>query len=93
MTASPDEKKGGDSMWRWWPCFIGGFCGPLLANVLESWLSPGVAVGSSFFIMWLLVGLIFTVSPPSRTWRLARWAAGGAVGAVVAGVLTAVAHS
>jgi hypothetical protein len=74
-------------MWRWWPCFVGGFCGPLLARVLVRWVTASVAVGLAFFVMWFVVGLIFTASPPTTRWNLARWAGGGAVGAIIAGVL------
>ena len=83
MTEQLSETDSGDSMWRWWPCFIGGFCGPLISRVLTTWMPPPLALGSAFFIMWVLVGLVFTVSPPSRKWSLARWTAGGAVGALV----------
>ena len=54
-------------MWRWWPCFIGGFCGPLLAHVLAEWMPPATAVGVAFFIMWVIVGVVFTVSPPIQS--------------------------
>ena len=87
MDSSKNGGGGGDSVWRWWPCFVGGFCGPLLAPVLVRWLAPSVAVGFAFFIMWFVVGLIFTVSPPMTRWSLARWAGAGAVGAIIAGVL------
>jgi hypothetical protein len=76
-----------DSMWRWWPCFVGGFCGPPLGRVLASWAPPHVAVGLAFFIMWVVVGLLFAVLPPKRGWSLMRWAGGGALGAIVAGAL------
>ena len=93
MAEEPSEANGSESMWRWWPCFIGGFCGPLLAHALTGWMAPAVAVGLAFFIMWVLVGLVFTVSPPSRKWSLTRWTAGGAVGALVAGALAFVVHA
>jgi hypothetical protein len=80
-------------MWRWWPCFIGGFCGPLLGQLLMDWMPPAVAVGLAFFVMWLMVGLVFTVSPPSRQWSLARWVGGGALGALIAGALKFVSHA
>ena len=82
-----------DSMWRWWPCFIGGFCGPLLAHPLTAWLSPALAVAVAFFFMWVVVGVIFTFSPPSTKWSFARWIAGGAVGAVIAGVIALATHA
>jgi len=74
-----------ESMWRWWPCFIGGFCGPLLADVLRDWMAPALAVGTAFFVMWVVVGVIFTFSPPSSKWSFKRWTAGGALGAFIAG--------
>ncbi len=77
----------GDSMWRWWPCFIGGFCGPLLGNFLNKWLPLHFAVGIAFFIMWVVVGLIFSILPPARKWNFMRWVLGGALGALVAGVV------
>jgi hypothetical protein len=90
-----DERgsTGADSMWPWWPLFIGGFCGPLLAPVLVTWVPPYVAIGSAFFAMWIVVGLLFTVLPPSRNWSFVRWAGGGAVGALIAGAVAFVLHS
>jgi hypothetical protein len=93
MTRQPTAADNSESMWHWWPCFIGGFCGPLLAHVLSEQMSPAVAVGLSFFIMWALVGLVFTVSPPTRRWSLARWTASGAAGALLAGALAFVVHA
>jgi hypothetical protein len=92
MAEPQSRTNGGKSIWRWWPCFIGGFCGPLLAHVLARWMSPAVAVGLAFFAMWVAVGIVFTISPPSRQWSLARWASGGALGALVAGGLAFVIH-
>ena len=80
-------------MWRWWPCFIGGFCGPLLAHVLTEWMSPAVAVGVAFFVMWLVVGVIFSFSPPSSKWSLVRWTAGGLAGALIAGGVAFLFHA
>jgi len=80
-------------MWRWWPCFIGGFCGPLLAHGLAAWMSPTVATGVAFFVMWVVVGVIFTFSPPSTKWSFLRWTAGGALGALVAGVIAFLIHA
>lgn len=54
MTEEAAGVHGSDSMWRWWPCFIGGFCGPLVAHALTAWMPPAVAVGLAFFSMWLL---------------------------------------
>jgi hypothetical protein len=85
--------NGDASMWRWWPCFIGGFCGPLLAHGLTDWMAPAVAVGVAFFAMWVVVGVIFTFSPPSAKWSFVRWTAGGALGALIAGVIAVFAHA
>ena len=93
MVGQPSRTNASESMWRWWPCFIGGFCGPLLAHVLTDWMPPAVAVGLAFFVMWVMVGLVFTVSPPSKQWSLARWVGGGALGALVAGALAFVIHA
>ncbi len=81
-----------DSLWRWWPCFIGGFCGPLLAHFLVTWVPPHVAVGTAFFIMWFIVGLLFAALPPAPSFSLVRWTSGGALGAIVAGTLAFVTH-
>jgi hypothetical protein len=93
MAEQPRRTNGGESMWRWWPCFIAGFCGPLLAHVLAEWMRPAVSVGLAFFIMWVVVGLVFTLSPPSRQWSFVRWTGGGALGALVAGTLAYLAHA
>ena len=87
MTEQEGGTKTADSMWRWWPCFIGGFCGPILAHFLSRWAPAYVATGIAFFVMWFVVGLLFTFSPPSRTWSLVRWTSFGALGAVVAGAV------
>lgn len=87
-----ESSKLNDSMWPWWPCFVGGFCGPLLAHVLVRWFSPHLAVGIAFFVMWVLVGLVFTALPPNPKWSFLRWVGGGALGAVVAGTLAFLIH-
>lgn len=69
-----------------------GYVGPLLAYTLARWMPPAVAVGLAFFVMWVVVGIVFTISPPIRQWNLARWASGGALGAFVAGALAFVFH-
>ncbi len=79
--------KADDSIWRWWPCFMGGFCAPLLGNFLNRWLPLYLAVGVAFFIMCLIVGLIFSRMPPNPKWNFVRWIGGGALGAVVGGVI------
>lgn len=79
--------KANDSMWRWLPLFVGGVCGPLLGNLLSRWLPLHYAVGVAFFIMWLIVGLIFSRMSPSPKWSFARWLGGGALGAAAAAVL------
>lgn len=84
--------NGSESMWRWWPCFIGGFISPLLARGLTDWMSPAVAVGLAFFVMWVVVGLIFTFSPPSAKWSFVRWTAGGSIGALIAGGIAFLMH-
>ena len=93
MPEQPSATGASESMWRWWPCFIGGCCAPLLAHVLVEWVPAALAGGLAFFIMWVIVGLVFTVSPPSRQWSLARWTGGGALGALVAGAVAFVAHA
>jgi hypothetical protein len=80
-------------MWRWWPCSIGGFCGPFLAFGLAAWMPPTVATGVAFFVMWVVAGVIFTFSPPSTKWSFLRWTAGGALGALVAGVIAFLIHA
>lgn len=93
MAEESDRSNATESMWRWWPCFIGGSCSPLLAHVLTDWMSPAVAVGVAFFAMWVVVGVIFTFSPPSPRWSLVRWTAGGFVGALLAGMLALLVHA
>jgi hypothetical protein len=56
-------------------------------------MSPTVAVGAAFFIMWVVVGVIFTFSPPSTRWSFVRWTAGGALGALVAGAIAFLIHA
>jgi hypothetical protein len=43
--------------------------------------------------MWVVVGVIFTFSPPSTKWSFLRWTAGGALGALVAGVIAFLIHA
>jgi hypothetical protein len=75
------------SMWRWWPCVIGGLCSPLLALVLARWMPSAVAFGVAVFIMWNIVSVIFSFSPPNSKWSMMRWTAWGLAGAIVAGGL------
>ncbi len=79
--------KANDSMWQWVPFFIGGFCAPLFGNFLNRWLPLHFAVGVAFFVMWLIVGLVFSKMPPSPKWSFVRWIGGGALRAVAGGVI------
>jgi len=92
VAEQPTAVNDGQSMWRWWPCLVGGFCGPLLAHVLVAWFPLPVAVGLASFVIWVIVGVVFTVSPPSTRWNFMRWTAGGALGSLVAGLLALVIH-
>lgn len=93
MIEQPAAALPSESMWRSWPCFIGGACAPFLAHMLLSWMPASVSVGLAFFIMWNLVGVLFTFSPPGRRWSFARWVGGGALGGLVAGVLAFLIHA
>ena len=92
MAGENTEASTSESTWRWWPCFVGGSCGPLLERVFVKWMALSLAVGLAFFTMWFIVGVVFSVSPPSQRWSLLRWTGGGAVGAVIAGVLALAFH-
>ncbi len=89
QTTTPPHEP---SMWHWWPVFVGGFCGPLLAHLLVEWMPPWAAVAIAFFTMWVVVGLVFLISPPTPGWRFARWVLGGAVGAIAAGLVAFLVH-
>ena len=52
-----------------------------------------LAVGLAVFIMWTIVGAIFTVPPPSSRWSFARWTGAGAVGGLIAGALAFIVHA
>ena len=93
MSAIETGFQPGDAMWRWWACFIGGLCGPIAAHVLVEWMPAALAVGLAVFIMWTIVGAIFTVSPPSSRWSFARWTGAGAVGGLIAGALAFIVHA
>src|SRR5688572_8721477 len=47
------------SFWRWWPCFVGSFCGLLLRDFLHRWLPLHYSMGLAMFFQWLvaLLGL------------------------------------
>jgi hypothetical protein len=66
--------------WKYWPAFVGGFCGPLLSAVLARRLPFHFAVGLAFFTVWFLVGLIFVRRSPPK-WGLPGW-----FGALLAGL-------
>jgi hypothetical protein len=46
------------SWWRYWPCFVAGFCGPLLGLLLARWLPFHFAMGLAFFVAWFFAGLM-----------------------------------
>lgn len=77
---STNDYSGG----RWWPCFVGGLCGPLLGNWLNRWLPLYLAVGVAFLMMWMITGLIFRKTPPFAGYNFVRWMIGGTLGAIVA---------
>ena len=93
MAQDQHGSRASDSMWRWWPCFVGGFCSPLLGHVFVGWISPHLAAGLAFFVMWVVVGLVFLAVPPSGNWSFVKWTGGGALGAVIAGALAFVLHA
>ena len=67
----------------WWPCFLGGVVAVPAGAVLENWLPRAIAGGLGFFVASLVVGIVFSMSPPTSKWTFVRWIAGGAVGAIV----------
>ena len=75
--------------WRYWPCFVAGFCGPLLGLLLARWLPFHFAMGIAFFVLWFFVGLIFARRSPPK-WGVPAWLAAlltGAAAGLCAGVL------
>lgn len=68
------------SWWKVWPCFVAGFCGPLLGLLLARWLPFHFAMGIAFFVLWFFVGLIFARRSPPK-WGLPGWLAAGLAGA------------
>ncbi len=86
------ETGAGASMWRWWPCFIGGLATPFLAEFLAHYLPRYAAAGIALFAMWIIVGFVFAISPPGRTWNFLRWSGGGALGSIVAGAAAFILH-
>jgi hypothetical protein len=68
------------SWWRWWPCFVAGFCGPLLGLLLARWLPFHFAMGIAFFVVWFSVGLIFAARS-ARKRAIPGWLAAVVVGA------------
>lgn len=84
---SEQTNKPDGSTWRWLPFFVGGFCSPLLSNLLNRWLPLHLAVAVGMFVMWIAVGWVFNRMFASPNRSLASWVASGALAAVVAGVL------
>lgn len=83
-----DTKSNGEwSAWPWWPMFVMGLTGPLLAPVLDRWIAHHLSVAVAFAAAWLGAGLIFVRFPPAPEWRFGRWMIGGVLGAIVAGGL------
>jgi len=78
------------SSWlRWWPAFLGGFCGPLLGQLLTRWLPIHFAMGLGFSIVWFVVSLILSKKSPPK-WGLPPWLAAifaGSAGGLVVGLL------
>jgi hypothetical protein len=68
------------SWWRWWPCFVAGFCGPLLGLLLARWLPFHFAMGIAFFVAWTFVGAVFARRWQPK-WGLPRWLAAILMGA------------
>jgi hypothetical protein len=70
------------SWWRYWPCFVAGFCGPLLGLLLARWLPFHFAMGLAFFVAWFFAWLMlakrFTPKWGVPGWVAALSAAAGA---------------
>ena len=68
------------SWWRYWPCFVAGFCGPLLGLLLARWLPFHFAMGLAFFVAWFFAGLMLARRFTPR-WGIPGWLVGVLAGA------------
>jgi len=84
---SAPARKSNESFWRWWPFFVGGLCGPLLGDVLNTRLPLHFAVGFAAFIVWLIVLRVFNAISPSSNWSILRWVAASLGAGVISGGL------
>ncbi len=80
-------RKSNDSFWRWWPFFVGGLLGPLLADVLDRWLPLYLAVGSAMFVAWLIALWLFNRISPSSDWSILRWVGASLGAGAISGAL------
>ena len=63
------------SWWKWWPCFVAGFSGPLLGLLFARWLPFHFAIGIAFFVVWFFAGLIFARRSAPTKWGVPGWVA------------------
>jgi hypothetical protein len=65
---------------RYWPCFVAGFCGPLLGLLLARWLPFHFAMGLAFFVAWFFAGLMLAKGLTPK-WGVPGWVAALSAGA------------
>jgi hypothetical protein len=78
------------SWWRYWPCFVAGFCGPLLGLLLARWLPFHFAMGVAFFVAWFFAGLMLAKRFTPK-WGVPGWVvalSAGAAGGICVGLLS-----
>jgi hypothetical protein len=80
-------RKSNDSFWRWWPFFVAGLCGPLLADMLNQWIALHFAVGLAMFFVWLIALFIFNRISPSSNWSILRWVGASMGAGIISGLL------
>ena len=68
-----------------WPIVIAGVATIPAGALLERWLPPAIAGGLGMFVAWTVAGVVASFSRPIPNWRLWKWMAASAIGAIVAG--------
>ena len=72
----------------YWPWFVGGLLGPIVANLLSRWTTRPLAAGLAFFATFAVASSIVSNRNDPRGVRIGRIAIASGAGALITAGLT-----
>ena len=72
----------------YWPWFIGGLLGPIIADLLTKWITRPLAAGMAFLVLFAVASSIVARRSDPRGVRIGRIVLASGVGALIVGGFT-----